>query len=357
MFGILLLACARQEAPQAPPRPTLGVAVPLSGADAPLGEAALQGVRVAAGADVVVLPVDDADPSAVATLAANPVVIGVVAHVARRAAESTAASWLATDLPTIVAAPGDHRGLPRVVPPVDASARCAAALLTEDFWVRTDSSTSAMVAGRALLDASPDHALGADTVDGAHVSNAAARLTGRNEAAVVWAGDAAGGGNLLRALRQVGSNAAFFGVGLYDPRFLQAAGSLAEGARVTSERRPARDQRFVDAFAATYGTPPSNVAVDAHDAAALLVAAWRSASEATRARGAPLTRKDVAAALRTVVADGASGLTYLDADGVVSPILCPTFVVRAGAFEFERLGTEPEAPTDTDAPAAGAGAR
>lgn len=352
MFGIWLLGCAGEAPPAAPPRPAIGVAVPLTGPDATLGEAALAGARLAAGAEVDVIAIDDGQPGAAAALAANPVVIGAVAHVQRRAAEQQASSWLATDVPTVVAAPGDHRGLPRVVPPIEASARCAKTFLAEEFWVRTDGSTPGMVAARTLAQAVPELALGTDTVDGAHVSSAAARVVDHNEAAVAWTGDAAAGGNFLRAVRQIGSNAPFLGVGLYDPRFLAAAGSSAEGARVTAEGRPARAQAFVDAFTARTGAPPSGPAVDAYEAATLLVAAWRTASETTRAKGAPLTRADVREALRSVVAEGANGPMYLDGDGVLQPVLCAAFVVRGGRFELERIASEADPLVGEPAPAA-----
>ncbi len=343
MFGIWLLGCAEAPPPPAPIRPTLGAAVPLSGPDAALGRAALDGIALALGEEVALLPVDDTVPGAAATLAANPVVFGVVAHVERGAAEAQAESWVTTDLPVVMAAPGDFVGLPRVVPPIETSARCAASFVEDDFWVRTDGSTPGMVAGRTLLDALPDYALGVDTVDAAHVAAQAAKLTGRRTRTVAWTGDAAGGGNFLRAMRQMGSDAPFLGVGLYDLRFLQAAGSGAEGARVTSQGRPARERAFVDAYTARAGTPPSGAAVDAYEAATLLVAAWRTASGTTQANGAPLTRADVRAALGTVVAEGANGPMYLGADGVLQPVLCASFVVTNGTFVVERIVSEADA--------------
>ncbi len=343
MFAILLSACAVEEAEAPPSRPTLGAAVPLSGPDADLGRAALDAIAIAAGPDVAVLPVDDTTPGAAAALAANPLVFGVVAHVRRATAEEQALSWTGTDLPVVVAAPGDFRGLPRVVPPIDTSARCATTFLDSDFWVRTDGSTPGMVAGRTLVDAHPEHALGVDTVDATHVAAQAAKLAGSATRPVAWTGDAAAGGNFLRALRQVGSDAPFLGVGLYDTRFLQAAGSLAEGARVTSASRPAQARGFLDAYAARTGEAPLGPAVDAYEAAVLLVSAWRAASASTRAAGAPLLRADVATALRTVVADGANGPMYLGPDDVLQPVLCASFVVQGGAFVGERVASEADA--------------
>jgi hypothetical protein len=79
------------------------------------------------------------------------------------------------------------------------------------------------------------------------------------------------------------------------------------------------------------------VAVDAYDAATLLVSAWRVASEQTHTRGVPLTPADVRAALKTVVATGASGTMYLDEEGVLQPVSCAVFTVVGGEFRQERF--------------------
>ncbi len=339
MFWLGLLACNGASAPEVPARPTLGVAVPLSGPDAELGAAALDGVALAAGPGFDVLAVDDTRPGAVATLAANPLVFGVVAHVVRGTANATAAAWRASDLPVVIAAPGTFEGLPRVVPPIEESARCAGLFIDTNFAVRTDGSPAGMAAGVSLLDAVPEHAVGLDTVDSAHVAGQAAKLRGRTRY-VAWTGDAAAGGNFLRALRQVGEDAPFLGVGLYDLRFLEAAGAAAEGARVTSEGRPARSRAFVDAFTAAEGSGPPGAAVDAYEAATLLVAAYRSTGTPTPERAA------VREALRTVQAEGANGPMSLGTDGVLRPIVCATFLVKDGAFVVERIASEADAPPE-----------
>lgn len=347
MFWIGLLACAVAPPAAAPARPTLGVAVPLSGPDAALGAAALDGATLAAGSDVDVLAVDDTVPGAVARLAGLPDVFGVVAHVVRGTAEDSAPEWLRTNVPVVVAAPGTFTGLPRVVPPIDQCARCAGLFLDTNFWVRTDGSPGGMVAGQALLDAVPDHALGMDTVDPAHVAGQAAKMAGRSRT-VVWTGDAAAGGNYLRALRSTGSEAPFLGVGLYDHRFLAAAGASAEGARVTSLGRPARDRAFVDAFVAKRGATPAGPAVDAYEAATLLVAAWRAAGSVHTDAGSPVERTKVSTALGTVVADGANGPMYLGSDGVLLPVVCATFTVKDGAFTVERIASEADLLTEPE---------
>jgi ABC-type branched-subunit amino acid transport system substrate-binding protein len=340
-----LFGCAGAPPPPAPHLPTIGVAVPLSGPNAAAGAAAVAGVELAAGAGFVVQPVDDALPDAAARLAAEPDVVAVVAHVTRAPAESQADAWRATDLPVIVAAPGAFTGLPRVVPPVAESAKCAAAFLDVDFWARTDGTQVGMAAAKTLLDTAPGFALGMDTVNPTQTATAAGKLVGRQARAVVWTGDAAAGGNFLRALRQVGFDQPFIGVGLYETRFLDAAGADAEGARVTSEGRPARSQAFLDAWQAKTGTGPSAPAVDAYEAGALLVAAWRAAASGTT----PVTREALRAALSTVVAEGASGPMHLGPDGVLQPVLCAVFTVRGGTFVVDRIASEDE-PLPVPAP-------
>lgn len=347
MFWSGLLACAVAPPAAAPARPTLGVAVPLSGPDAALGVTALDGVSLAAGPDVDVLAVDDTVPGAVAKLAASPDVFGVVAHVVRGTAEAAAPAWLVTDVPVVVAAPGVFTGLARVVPPIEQSARCAGLFVDQNFWVRTDGSPGGMVAGKALLDAVPDYALGMDTVDAAHVGSQAAKMVNRRRT-VVWTGDAAAGGNYLRAMRTTGSAAPFLGVGLYDHRFLAAAGTAAEGARVTSLGRPARDRVFVDAFVAKRGVPPAGPAVDAYEAGTLLMAAWRAAGAPAIAAGSAPERTKVRDALGTVVADGANGPMYLGSDGVLLPVVCATFTVKDGAFAVERIASEADVLTEPE---------
>jgi len=311
MFWFVLLACAAPPAGVAPPRPTLAVAVPLSGPDAALGAAAFDGVALAAGPDVDVLAVDDVLPGAVAHLAALPQVFGVVAHVVRGTAEAEAPAWRATDLPVVVAAPGVFEGLPRVVPPLAASARCVARFVEAPVWVRTDGSPEGMAAGRAIA----------------------------------WTGDAAAGGNFLRVLRKTGADVPFLGVGLYDTRFLTAAGAAAEGAQVTSEGRPAGDRAFVDAYIARRGAPPVGPAVDAYEAATLLLAAWRAAGGTPTPAGTPPapgqpSRASVRAALPTITATGANGPMSLDADLVVTPLVCALFTVSGGALRVDDIASE-----------------
>lgn len=330
----ILLGCGGDTAPPPPPRPVLAVVVPLSGANADLGDAAVKAAQLAVGDALEVVPFDDTRPDAVQGVAADTRVVAAVAHVVRATAERQARAWLGVDVPVVVAAPGEFDGVPRVVPPLTDGARCAASLIQPaDFWVRTDGSNAAGAAGQVLWDAIPEHYLGMETVDAGNAGRAAASLTGRRARQVVWVGDAAEGGNFLRALRSVQMEAPFVALGGYDPRFLASAGASAEGALVSYDGRPALDRSLVDAWAARFGGEPPVGAVGAYDAAALLLAAWQSA-------GAAGGRDGLRVALQTVVATGASGTMYLDAAGVVRPIVCATFRVQGGTFVLEKLGSD-----------------
>lgn len=348
-MGLVLLialgACGGADAPSGPSRQALGVAVPLTGPGAEVGQAALQAVELALGGTFDVVPFDDGRPDVAAAVAARPEILAAVAHVGRAAAEKQAATWLAVDVPVIVAAPGEFAGVFRVVPPLEDSVRCAAPLLADaDFWVRTDGTTSAGRAGQALADTVPEHYLGMEAVDAGGLSRATSGLTGRHARTVVWAGDAAAGGNLLRVLRGVKMETPYVALGGYDPRFLTAAGAAAEGALVTIDGRPTLDRALVDAWSAKHGAAPlPGEAVAAYDAAALILAAWQAAGPAA-------DRDAVRRSLASVVATGASGSMYLDERGVVRPVVCATFRVTNGAFVQERLATEADGMSEEPEP-------
>jgi len=341
MFWFVLLACAAPLAGVAPPRPTLAVAVPLSGPDAALGAAAFDGVALAAGPDVDVLAVDDVLPGAVAHLAALPQVFGVVAHVVRGTAEAEAPAWRATDLPVVVAAPGVFEGLPRVVPRSPRAPGASPASSRRPCGSAPTAPPRAWPPGRP---SSAPRARAMDTVDAGQLSHQASK-DGAAGRAIAWTGDAAAGGNLLRVLRKTGADVPFLGVGLYDTRFLTAAGAAAEGAQVTSEGRPAGDRAFVDAYIARRGAPPVGPAVDAYEAATLLLAAWRAAGGTPTPAGTPPapgqpSRASVRAALPTITATGANGPMSLDANLVVTPVVCALFTVSGGALRVDDIASE-----------------
>ena len=331
---VALLACAT--APTAPVRLTLGVAIPLHGPDQARGEELLRGVRLAAGDAFAVLVDDDGKPGAADDLARLPEVVGVVGHVGQAAAEHQVADWVRLKVPTVVAAPGEWTGLPRVVPRQAGLAACAATLLGDGpYVVRTDGQAASVAAARVLETAMPEGFGGEAAVSPDDVRQQAERL---GTTRVVWLGDAQEGGNFLHALRALGGPG-FFGVAGATPGFLQAAASAAEGARVTGLGRPSLDSTFKARFVERYGQPATATSALGYDAAALLIAAWQAA----HARGGDVPRDAILAQLEHVEASGSAGPMRLDDDGVLSPVTCQVYRVEGGQFVEEVASADPRA--------------
>ena len=325
--ALLLLACAGDTAKKAPVQLTIGVAVPLSGPDRAAGEELVRGVRLAAGEAFAVLVDDDTQPGSADSLARIPEVLGAVAHVTGAAADRQAMDWLRVRLPTVLAAPGVFPGMPRVIPPADQLAPCAALLVGEGtFSMRTDGSAEGVQVAKLLSAALPKKMRNEGVVTPGEISTEAAKFKDRREQ-IVWAGSPETGGNFLRALRTF-SQAPFVAISAEEPAFLAAAASAAEGARVTGRTRPPRSTPFVDAYRAKFGVAPSGHAVDGYDAARMLIAAWQSARQVDP----NVTRTAITAELRTVVALGSGGPMNFDLDGVLQPISCQRYVVHGGVF-------------------------
>ncbi len=310
-----------------PVRITIGVAVPLSGPDQAAGESLVRGVRLAAGEAFAVTVADDSKPGAAESLAQAAEVMGVVAHVGRAAAAHQAGDWVRLQVPTVIAAPGAPGALPRVIPAAGALASCAARLLGDGPYVlRTDGSADAVEAAAVLTEALGGRSKGQSVVAAADAANEAAKLQ-RGTEEVIFLGDPRLGGNLLRALRAF-STVPFRALSAEDPAFLAAAGSAAEGARVTGVTRPARSDAFRAAFHQKYGADPDGQATDGYDAARILIAAWGAAN----ARDPNVTRSAVGAALPGVETTGSAGPMHLDATGLLQPVVCEQYVVQGGVF-------------------------
>lgn len=319
--------CASPPPATTPVRITIGVAVPLSGPDQAAGESLVRGVRLAAGDAFAVTVADDGTAGAAESLSLAPEVMGVVAHVGRAAAARQAADWLRLQVPAVITAPGAAEGLPRVIPPPGQLAACAARLFGEGPYVlRTDGSPDGVAAAAELSHALGERSRGQSPVAAADAANEAAKLASSADE-VVFVGDPRLGGNLLRALRAF-SPVPFRAIAAEDPAFLSAAGSAAEGARVTGVTRPARGTAFRAAFEQRFGAAPDGQAVDGYDAARLLIAAWSAA----HARDANVTRSAVAAALPGVEGTGSGGPMHLDETGLLQPVACQQYVVRGGVF-------------------------
>ena len=113
---------------------------------------------------------------------------------------------------------------------------------------------------------------------------AAARAAGASGCdAVIWAGEGSVAAALRRQLTEEdgGGPALFGGDRTRDQTFIEAAGSAAEGTFATcpcvdlSTSADLAAQRFIQDFQAEYGLPPGPYAVEAWDAARLLLAAFR----------------------------------------------------------------------------------
>jgi len=345
---LLLLGCSSDPAPTtidplavldpAPPRPpgavegmAIAISVPLSGPSAAIGKAAVQGARLAMPQGIELVEIDEQLGDPVPQALADPRVVGVVAHVTAVGAQRWAQGWLEHDLAVVLAAPATVPGLPRVLAGSTRHVRCATAFLGPGNVVVAHDGTPeanevATEADRALSRRS----YGVRGVDPLLIAGEAERVRSLGAAWLVYAGDPGHGGNLLRAVRQLGGETRFMGLGLYDPRFVAAAGQAGEGAILTSQDRPVLNPKVRSRWQAAYGGEPPAVALNAYDATRLLVEAWGTATVASKAdlRGAVRGR------LSQVEIEGAAGPLKLDAEGVADPSWCTAFVVADGAIAW-----------------------
>lgn len=144
-------------------------------------------------------------------------------------------------------------------------------------------------AARSLLGAAGE-ALQAEVVlraavaaDQADVASAAASVAEAGCGVVVWGGEEGGGAALRRQLVEEGSRRVTF-VGsdrIRDQAFLEAVGSAGEGTLATcpcvdvTTSTDLAAQRFIQDYQSEFGLPPGPYAVEAWDAAHMLIAAFR----------------------------------------------------------------------------------
>ena len=342
-FALILLACAEQppppppveapvaEAPTGPPGMAIAVSVPLTGPSAALGRAALDGVRLAVPPGLQVVAIDEQVGDPVPQVVGDTRIVGVVAHVTEVGAERWAAGWAGTDLAVVMAAPATVEGVPRVLAGADRHVQCASAFLGRGraLIVHDGSSESTHVSNAAERELY-NRSQGIRVIDPRLMANEADRVRSTGADWIVYTGSPGNGGNLLRALRQLGGDAQFLGIGLYDPRFVAAAGEPGEGAIVTSQDRPAIDEAVVARWRKEYDGEPPAVALNAYDAARLLVESWATASVPSR----EALRGAIKARLREVEIQGAAGPMHLDAEGVAEPAWCTAFRVEDGGLAF-----------------------
>lgn len=337
MLVLLLAACEGPPSPE-PRRATLVLAVPQRGTWSAYGDSAERGARFAVGDRLDLRVVDDGDPATLAATAADPGVVGVIAHLHADRARAAGPGWSAAGMPVLQLASGDLPALPRLLPSPPTVGRCAAALVgTEPMTVRTGADPAHLAAGTALVEALPPGSE-VQPLDEVALALEAERLRARAPSRVAWVGRSDSGARLLRLLRQGGGTTPFVAVDQYDAGWLDQLGVDAAGTLLVSPHRPVREPSFNEAWARSHPEPADAIATDAYEAATLMIAAW----EAARDAGKP-TRNGLAAALRTTTARGASGSFGLDASGEVTPTACGLF-----HFDGTRLVAEATWFSDTD---------
>lgn len=176
----------------------------------------------------------------------------------------------------------------RLVAPVEdqatALARAATSLNAARRGVCVMSSPSdGSVYSRRILRSIGDSAVLAEVTDVAEAGEAGCGV-------VVWTGDAAGGARIAVGLTELEDPPRFVGgAPLLEPGFLQDAGAGAEGARSlcscadVSTSLDLAAQRFIQDFQSEFGSPPGPFAVEAWDAAHVLLRGLREAGASREA--------------------------------------------------------------------------
>jgi hypothetical protein len=326
-------------------RPAVAVVVPLTGQHAGIGQGAVQGVMLAMDDAYRVVPIDEAGGDPVGAAKAVTPLVGVVAHITNITASRYAPKWEESKLPVVLATNQVGSKLPAILPDTVAQARCASAFLPpkQGLFLANDGSAAGINGSQQLtrlLDRR--YVVDSQSVDPRQIGREAQRVKGTGAKMLVYTGDAATGGNLLRTLRSVDSKIAFFGVGLYDAAFLTAAGPEAShGAIVTSSDRPGLDPEIRQAFETRFGVAPSAAALDAYDAARLL----RAAYEAAGAEGDQDKVGGTIVRLTKVEAKGVAGIIRIGPDGTPDPDWCTGFAVKQGTFNYRGVARADDAGT------------
>jgi len=326
-------------------RPAVAVVVPLTGQHAGIGQGAVQGVTLAMDDAYEVMPIDEASGDPVGAVRAIDPLVGVVAHITNITAARYAPKWEESKLPVVLATNQVGSHLPAILPDTVAQARCASAFLPpkQALFLANDGSAAGINGSQQLMRILPRrYVVDSQSVDPRQIGREAQRVKGKGAKMLVYTGDAATGGNLLRTLRSVDSKIAFFGVGLYDTAFLTAAGTEAShGAIVTSANRPGLDPVIRQAFETRFGAAPSAAALDAYDAARLL----RAAYEATLAEGDQDKVGGTILRLSKVETTGVAGVIKIGSDGTPDPDWCTGFAVKQGTFNYRGVARADDAGT------------
>jgi ABC-type branched-subunit amino acid transport system substrate-binding protein len=250
--------------------------------------------------DVEVVPYDTQGSDATATAVAQEVVDDprVVAAVASPELTGQAAlvrTLSAADVPLLSLSDRGSAGAPpsgtwlRLVAPLDVTARGLAEAIPTLRRARR---------GVCLVSGPPDGTTFARTVRRSMPADVAVTevegAAGAVQAGcgvVVWTGDGVGGAELATALASGGEDAPVLvgGPALRDPRYLELAGEAAEGSisvcacADVSTSLDLAAQRFIQDYQSEFGSPPAPYAVEAWDAAHLVIAGLREVGPARSA--------------------------------------------------------------------------
>lgn len=162
-----------------------------------------------------------------------------------------------------------------------------------------------------------------------------------NPAAVFYGGEYPQAGPLSKQMKAAGLNVPLMGGdGIYDPAYVDLAGSAANGDLATSVGAPVESlnsaKSFVSAYtAAGYKDPMGAYGAQSYDAANAIINALKvSLAKAADAKSA---RADTVTALGSVSFDGATGKIAFDKYGDATSKVITVYKVTAGKWGTEKI--------------------
>ena len=327
----------------APERPLIVLLLPARGSLAAESVRAGQGAQIALGDRFETLTIDPHDPGWRETLLSLDRAVGVLAWGGQESVAAALTVQAETDLPVILAStlplPAqdglESPPLPRILPNPDIHARCAAAMLPSGTVALVhDGSAEGLALNEELTRLLRRRVVANLVLDVGAMGTEAARVVKLNARTLVFSGLPANGGDLLYTAHRIRTDGAqegisphepaFFGVGLYDARFLEQAGPNAEAAWATTVHRPLNDPTLGEVYSARFQEAPSPAAIDLHDAALLFRAAYAVSEGEGGAR--------LAEEISHVMVDSAAG-PLMVRDGQPQPAWCTAFQYEDGVFQ------------------------
>lgn len=203
--------------------------------------------------------------------------------------------------------------------------------------------------GQGLVSAFTDaFKAGGGTITGAETINpedkdfsaVVSKVKGGNPKAVYYGGEFPQGGPISQQMKNAGLNVPLMGGdGLYDPGFIQLAGTKSDGDLATSVGAPPdklpSGQKFVDAYAkAGYKDPYGAYGAYSYDAALAIIEASKTSLKS--AKDAKSGRKDTVKALSSVNLEGATGTVAFDEFGDSKSRVLTVYKVTGGKWEADK---------------------